>query len=66
MDKRQELFIVGWYNDPQTKARVKKEIDRVLNVFLPESYERIIFASKTNMILEHIVDQAITGYNWAA
>ena len=66
MEKKKELFIVGWQNDPQPKARVKKEIDHILNLFLPESYEREIFAHKANAILEHIVDQAITGYNWVA
>ena len=65
-EKKKELFIVGWQNDPQPKARVKKEIDHILNLFLPESYEREIFAHKANAILEHIVDQAMTGYNWVA
>ena len=66
MAKKKELFVVGWQNDPQPKARVKREIDSVLNAFLPECYGREIFAHKTNVIFEHIVDQAITGYNWVA
>jgi len=64
--KKSELFIVGWQNDSQPKEKVKKEIINVLNRFLPESYERDIFTSKTNLIYEHIVDQAFMGFNWIA
>ena len=64
--KRSELFIVGWQNDPQPKERVKSEIVSVLNQFLPESYDRALFWDKSTLIFEHIVDQAVTGYNWVA
>ena len=64
--KRSELFIVDWQNDPQPKERVKSEIVSVLNQFLPESYDRALFWDKSTLIFEHIVDQAVTGYNWVA
>lgn len=38
--------------------------DWLLN--LPESYDRALFWDKSTLIFEHIVDQAITGYNWVA
>ena len=65
-EKQKELFIVGWQNDPQPKERVKSEIVSTLNRFLPESYDREIFLKKSTLIFDHIVDQAITGYNWVA
>lgn len=58
--------VVGWQNDPQPKERVKSEIVSVLNQFLPESYDRALFWDKSTLIFEHIVDQAVTGYNWVA
>ena len=64
--KRTELFIVGWQNDPQPKERVKGEIVYILNKFLPESYDREIFLRKSTLVFDHIVDQAMTGYNWVA
>ncbi len=64
--KKQELFVVGWQNDAQPKERVKSEIVTVLNAFLPDCYDREIFSQKSNIIFNHIVDQAITGYNWVA
>lgn len=59
-------FVVGWHNDPQPKERVKSEIIRVLNSFLPDSYERDVFTLKSNIVYEHIIDQAITGFGWMA
>jgi len=46
--------------------RVKIEIVTILNAFLPECYDREIFTQKSSIVFNHIVDQAITGYNWVA
>lgn len=64
--KKSELFIVGWQNDPQPKERVKAEIIESLNRYLPGSYDREIFTVKSNTIFQHIVDQAMMGYDWVA
>lgn len=66
IQKKSELFVVGWHNDPQPKEKVKSEIIRVLNSFLPDSYERDVFTLKSNIVYEHIIDQAITGFGWMA
>lgn len=66
IEKRNDLFVVGWQNDSQPKEKVKGEIVSVLNEFLPESYDREIFLKKSNIIFDHIVEQAMTGYNWVA
>lgn len=65
-DKRKELFIVDWQNDPKPQERVKKAIIDSLNLNLPDSYDREIFTLKSNVIFTHIVDQAKTGYAWTA
>jgi len=31
-----------------------------------ESYDREIFLRKSTLVFDHIVDQAMTGYNWVA
>lgn len=66
INKKSELFVVGWHNDPQPKEKVKSEIISVLNSFLPESYDRDVFTVKSNIVYEHIVDKAITGFEWTA
>ena len=62
-EKRRELFIVGWQNDPQPKERIKGEIVSVLDSYLPESYDKEIFRKKTTLIFEHIVDRAVSEYH---
>jgi type I restriction enzyme R subunit len=64
--RKSELFVVGWHNDPQPKERVKSAIVESLHSSLPDCYDRDIFAAKSNIIYEHIVDQAMMGYAWVA
>ncbi|MDR2578055.1 MAG: type I restriction endonuclease subunit R [Chitinispirillales bacterium] len=64
--KKSELFVVGWHNDPQPKERVRSTICDCLNTSLPDCYDRDIFAVKSNIVYEHIVDQAMMGYAWVA
>lgn len=66
ISRREELFVVGWHNDPQPKERVRSAIVSCLNGVLPECYDRDIFAAKSNRIYQHIVDQAMMGYSWVA
>ncbi len=65
-EKRSELFIVGWEKDLQPKEKVRNEIRAILNELLPESYDRQIFATKTEDVFNHIVDQAQMGFAWVA
>jgi type I restriction enzyme R subunit len=62
--RRNELFVVGWQNDPQPKGKVRAAIVDILNSTLPDSYDREIFTDKSNRIYQHIVDQAIMGFAW--
>lgn len=66
INKKSELFVVGWHNDTQPKEKIKSEIITVLDSYLPDSYDRDVFTVKSNNVYEHIVDQAITGLGWIA
>jgi len=66
ISRKEELFVVGWQNDPQPKERVRSAIVNCLNTAMPESYDRDIFATKSNLVYQHIVDQAMMGYTWVA
>lgn len=65
-EKRDELFLVGWQNDPKPKEAVRGAINDVLDHCLPDSYGRDIFASKINAVFERIVDLARSGNNWVS
>ena len=64
--RKEELFVVGWQNDPQPKERVRAAIGECLDTVLPKCYDRDSFAAKINRIHQHMVDQAIMGYGWIA
>ena len=66
VEKKKELFVVGWERDDQPKEKVRDEIMKVLNNYLPESYDREVFSNKINVVFTHIVDQAVMGFNWVA
>jgi type I restriction enzyme R subunit len=66
ISRKSELFIVGWQNDAKPKERVRSAIISCLNDALPESYDRDIFAAKSDRVYQHIVDQAMMGYAWVA
>ena len=61
---REELLVVDWFKDEQTKEKVYTVIQEVLNEDLPESYDKPIFDAKTDLLLSHFVDMAVQGYGW--
>jgi len=65
MAKKSELFVKGWHEDAQPKEKVRAAIMNCLNSELPESYDREVFAEKSNIVYQHIVDQAVMGLAWA-
>ena len=66
IENKKELFVVDWQNDAKPREKVRTKIISVLNEYLPDSYDRIIFQTKSDIIFEHIVEQATMGYNWLA
>ncbi len=66
VQKKAELFVVGWEYDAQPKEKVRTEIMDVLNAHLPDSYDREIFTVKTNLVFTHILDQSLMGNVWVA
>lgn len=62
--KKAELLIVDWYKNEQPKAKVKSEIESVLNADLPDSYDTASFQSKIDLLMNHFVDMAVQGYGW--
>jgi len=65
-EMKEELFVKGWFEDAQPKERVRAVILKCLGDALPESYDREVFAVKSTVVYQHIVDQAIMGLAWAA
>ncbi|WHZ58781.1 type I restriction endonuclease subunit R [Metabacillus hrfriensis] len=66
VEKKNGLLIVDWYKDEQPKLRVQSVVQDVLDKTLPQSYDRLIFKQKLDVVFNHIVDRATTGYNYVA
>jgi type I restriction enzyme R subunit len=52
------VLVNDWYKDTQTKLQVDKVIGDILEQYLPESYDRIIFKNKCNTVFDHFYLQA--------
>ena len=65
-EEKKNVMVVDWYKDEQPKQRVFAIIQESLNNDLPESYDRDVFSSKTQLLLNHFVDMAVQGYGWVA
>lgn len=63
-EKKDEIMVVDWYKDEQPKQRVINLIQLSLNEDLPDSYDRQVFANKTDLLFRHFVDMAVQGYGW--
>ncbi len=61
VDNRDNLLVVDWYKDAQTKERVKTAIEDSLDIDLPNSYDKESFNSKTNLLMSVIIDKAVQG-----
>lgn len=63
-ENKQSLFMIDWYKDEQPKGRVIKIIKDSLDADLPESYDKVSFNSKVDLLINHFVDMAVQGYGW--
>lgn len=64
--EKKNVMVVDWYKDDQPRQKVYDLIQETLNEDLPESYDKLSFDSKTNLLLSHFMDMAIQGFGWVA
>ena len=66
IESRETVMGVEWYKDEQPRQKVLSLIQTSLDNDLPESYDRISFNDKTNLLFNHFVDISAQGYGWTA
>ena len=62
--EKDKVMVVDWYKDEQPRKKVRSLIQLSLNSDLPDSYDRVAFNDKTNLLMEHFTDMAVQGYGW--
>lgn len=65
-DAQNKILIQEWHKEKATQEVVKREIQKILNKDLPESYDRNIFAEKTETVFRHFYELAEMGRGFAA
>lgn len=65
-EEKKNVMVVDWYKDEQPRQKVMAIIQVSLNNDLPDSYDREVFSTKTNLLMNHFIDMAVQGYGWLA
>ncbi|SIQ92850.1 type I restriction endonuclease subunit R [Maribacter ulvicola] len=65
-DADNKILIQEWHKEKATQEMVRQEIKKILNKDLPQSYDRNIFAEKTDVIFQHFYELAERGRGFAA
>ena len=61
VENRDTLLVVDWFKDINTTLNLKRVVTDSLDEDLPESYDKEIFQSKTNLLMSVFIDKAIQG-----
>ncbi len=65
-EEKKDVMVVDWYKDEQPRQKVLAIIQVSLDNDLPDSYDREVFSTKTNLLMNHFIDMAVQGYGWLA
>ncbi|MEO6671012.1 MAG: HsdR family type I site-specific deoxyribonuclease [Ferruginibacter sp.] len=66
-DAKNKILIQEWHKEKATREKVKREIQVVLEEYLPkQSYDRVIFAQKVDVAFQHFYEMAEVGGGIAA
>lgn len=65
-DAKNKILIQEWHKEKKTQEAVRHKIQEILNKHLPTSYDRTVFVQKTNVVFQHLYEQAEQGYGFAA
>ncbi|MDQ3846810.1 MAG: hypothetical protein M3342_22775, partial [Bacteroidota bacterium] len=58
-EEKPKVLVNDWHKDTQTKLQVQLAIQKVLDSYLPESYDRVLYTNKCNEVFNHLYLQAI-------
>ncbi len=54
LEKLHKLLVLGWRQKVSTRARVKMEIENVLDEGLPRAYSKDLYEAKCSAVFEHV------------
>jgi len=66
IEEQPKVLVQDWFKDRQSQIIVQHAIEDVLNIDLPESYEKDLFRQKSQKLYELVLEYASRGLKWAA
>jgi type I restriction enzyme R subunit len=63
-DEKPRVLIQDWYKDSQSRQIVQSEIKKILNMYLPETYDRTTYSEKCDKVFDHVLSRSVTGNLW--
>lgn len=66
LEESPKVLVQDWYKDSQSQRVVRTAVEQVLDVNLPDTYDRILFKEKCDTVFELRLDYACTDKKWAA
>jgi type I restriction enzyme, R subunit len=60
-EEKPTVLINDWHKDTQTKLQVQAAIKKVLDDYLPDSYDRSVYSKKCDIVFDHFYASAIEG-----
>ena len=58
-NEQSKTNVIDWYKDEQPRQAVKFEVESILDETLPDSYDKEIFNVKTEIIMTHLMEEAM-------
>src|SRR5699024_5067991 len=58
-NEQSKINVIDWYKDEQPRQAVKFEIEKLLDETLPDSYNKEVFNLKTEVIMTHLMEEAM-------
>ncbi len=66
MNTTPKVLVQDWWKDAQQSEIVKREISKVLDVDLPNSYDFIMFTEKVTKIFDLVKTLAMNNDKWVS
>ena len=61
VENKDSLLVVDWFKDENTTLSLKRVVSDSLDADLPDSYDKELFQSKTNLLMSVFIDKAVQG-----
>lgn len=66
LEQQPKVLIAGWYKDVQSQRRVRSVVEEMLDLKLPDSYDRMRFKLACDSLFDLIVNRAVNDPHWNA